>query len=394
MAHAQKRTRGGKVRWVARWSDGDGRERSRTFDTRREAAQHAHRMEAAERDRPDIAQARRTMTVEAWLDRWLDDYIAPRVAAGQRAPKTAVGYESNVRVHLVPQLGHLLLSELLVDDVDRMLTRIIASGRSPGTARSIRATLSTALTAAGRAGLVDRNAAQLAEPPPLPNPDPSSFTAAEVARIFAAAPAHRLGSAIAICLLCNLRASACVGLSWDDLDLDAATFRVSTTTHRVPQVAARVLPETGLVDSPRAKTDASGRPRRLPPLAVQILREQRAAQAQERLAADVWHDSGRAWTTTIGTRLDTDALRDAHYEILDAAGVPATSTSGKGRALHELRRTWAERTRRAGIPVEDAARAGGWSTHATMQRHYSATPDDRLDRASGAVADGLAWGDG
>lgn len=387
VAHAQKRTRNGTVRWVARWQDAAGRERSKTFDTRRAADAHAHAAEAA----AARAGVRRDLTVGQWLDEWLDDHVAPKVAAGRLAPKTAVGYESDVRIHLHPALGPIQLTDLRVTDVDQLLNRIIGSGRSPGTARSIRATLSVALTAAGRADLVDRNAAKLSEPPRLPAPQPSSFTSAEVDRILTAAGDHRLGTAIAFTLLTGVRASELAGLGWDDVDLERGTYTPSTTTHRIGSSAARVVPRTGLVDS-YTKNAASGRRTPLPSLAVEVLADQRRRQATERLAAARWSDSGRVWTTTIGTRLDGGALRSALFEILDDADVPRHTDDGRSRALHELRRTWTERMRRAGVPVEDAARLGRWSSPATMMRHYAATPEDRLHDAAHHAEDGLQWG--
>jgi integrase len=381
MASVQKRTRHGRTRWVARWRDGAGRDHSRTFDSRAAAAAFVHRAEADARSvRPEIATARATLTVGSWLDTWLDDVVAIRVTAGRLRPRTAAGYESTVRLHLAPAIGHLLLVDLRVADVDLLLDRLLAAGSAPATARHTRAVLSAALTAAGRADLVDRNVAQLAEPPTITTPPPSTFNDDELDRILAAAEEHRLGTAILFTVLTGRRLSAVVALDWDDVDLRAATYRVVRTTHRIPTSAARVA-TPGIVDGP-PKTQASGRLLPLPDAAVTLLRAHRRAQATERLAAVEWVGCDRIWTSTSGTPLEPRQLSLAFTRIRDAAGVSARSVSGRARGMHELRRTWTEHKRRAGVPLEDVVRLGGWATPTIMLRHYAASPDDRLRDAA------------
>lgn len=258
MAWVQKRTRQGRTTWVARWRDGSGSARSMSFERRADAAGHAHRAEeASRRTRPDIATARATLTVGDWLDGWLDDVVAIRVTAGRLRPRTAAGYETAVRLHIAPSVGHLMLVDLRVADVDLLLDRMMASGSAPATARHTRVTLSAALTAAARADLIDRNVAQLAEPPTIETPPPSTFCDDELDRIFEAAEVHRLGSAILFTLLTGRRLSAVVALDWADVNLREATYRVVRTTHRVPASAARVA-TPGIVDGP-PKTSASSR---------------------------------------------------------------------------------------------------------------------------------------
>lgn len=87
--------------------------------------------------------------------------------------------------------------------------------------------------------------------------------------------------------------------------------------------------------------------------------------------------------------LDPKTTDTAWRQILTAAGVPTTGTSGRGRGLHELRRTFATRLRAADIPLEDAARLGRWASAQVLLGHYAAVDDTRLRAAAGAGADGL-----
>ena len=115
MAWVQRKTRSGTTKWVARWRDAAGREHSRSFDKRGEAAAFAHDAETDARSRrPDIATARATLTIKDWLDSWLDEVVATRVRADRLRPRTAAGYETAVRLHIAPVVGHLLLVDQMI----------------------------------------------------------------------------------------------------------------------------------------------------------------------------------------------------------------------------------------------------------------------------------------
>ena len=255
MASVQKRTRGGRTRWVARWRDAAGRDRSKTFDKKSVAVQFAHEAERDDRSRPDLAELRRTLTVAAWLEQWLDEVVSARVRAGRLAARTAAGYESNVRVHLAPRLGSLMLDDLRVSDVDALMDSILASGKGPATARQARATLSSALTEAGRADLVDRNVARLAKPPAAPRARISTFDDDEYDRITDAAHDHRLGTAIAFGLLTGLRRSELAGPEWAGMGEDRSVWHCAIraapedpvlTDAQWAEAAREVMASTGL----------------------------------------------------------------------------------------------------------------------------------------------------
>src|SRR5574344_2700905 len=75
----QKRIRNGKARWVGRYRDPAGRERSRTFDTRREAQAWEHEREREMR-RGEWVDPRGAPTVEQLVR----EYEALAVKPGTR----------------------------------------------------------------------------------------------------------------------------------------------------------------------------------------------------------------------------------------------------------------------------------------------------------------------
>ena len=75
----QKRVRSGKTRWVGRYRDPAGRERSKTFDTRREAAAWEHEREREMR-RGEWVDPRGAPTIEQLVR----EYEALAVKPGTR----------------------------------------------------------------------------------------------------------------------------------------------------------------------------------------------------------------------------------------------------------------------------------------------------------------------
>ena len=134
------------------------------------------------------------LTLSDWFERWLD-IIAASVRVGELSPKTAAGYESHVRNHLRPRVGHIDVRKLTPGEVADLLRDIQASGRSPATAARVRATLSRSLSDAMRHELVHRNVAQIAKAAEDAQARASAFTRDEFERILEVLSDHRLGPA-------------------------------------------------------------------------------------------------------------------------------------------------------------------------------------------------------
>ena len=326
-----------------------------------------------------------------YLEQWLD-VVRSRVQAGGLAPSTGVGYERVTRRFLCPRLGLIPLRKLTLGHVEGLFGELQAEGYAPATIRHVRATLSRALSDAMRDELLYRNVARLVEPPHLDRRHPSAFTADEFRLIVAVCADDRLGALFLVAANCGLRRSEALGLLWRDVDLDAETFAVREGLHHVSKVAGRVTGQTGLVTS-RPKTDASGARLPLSSHAVELLRDHRRAQAQERLKCpQPWPNEPpdtHVFCSSIGTPLHPSNVARAWRRILERAGVPH-HTDGRPRGMHELRRTFATRLRDRGVPLEDVQRLGRWASSKMLLELYSASDGNRLRAAADAVGKAMS----
>ncbi len=328
------------------------------------------------------------VTLSGWFDRWSDS-IAASVQVGELSPKTAAGYESHVRNHLRPALGHVGIRRITPGDVADLMRRLQAHGLSPATATRVRATLSRALSDATRHELVHRNVAQIAKPPKTSRREPSAFSRDEFDRIQEVLHNHRIGALFLFGAYTGLRASELRGLRWGDIDLEGATYQVRRGLHRITKAAARVVGQTGLVES-KPKTQDSGNQLPIAKLAVELLRMHRERQREEReLAGTAWDDTGYIDTTPLGTPLEPSNLNHTWKNTLKEAGVNDRTADGRGRGLHELRRTFATRLRDRGVPLEDVQPLGRWPSPQVLLALYAASDQKRLRAAADEAADAL-----
>lgn len=268
-----------------------GRRRRKTVygRTRREAAE---KLKAAVRAHDDgllPAEADRR-TVAHYLEWWVTTVVPPSVR-----PTTARSYATNVRCHLIPELGDIQLAKLGPVDVQTMINAKLASGLKPRTVQYMHAILRRALGHAERWGLVSRNVAKLVDGPRVVRPEVVPFTPEEARRFLDAARENRLYALYAVAIAVGLRQGEALGLHWQDIDLDAGTLRVRTTVQRIGKEVLFLPPK-----SARSKRIVG-----IPPVCVEALRAHRRQQLEQRMAAGpdgktsgwpsprVW---GRRWT--------------------------------------------------------------------------------------------------
>ena len=137
----------------------------------------------------------------AW---WLEAVVKP-----SRRASTHRSYESLVRLHLRPTLGHLPLTGLTPQHVQAALHQRAAGplAGKPCAVQRMRDVLRSALKCALRCGLVARNAAALAEPPPYARPAVCPFTPEEARTFLAAIRGERLEALYAIALALGVMAT-------------------------------------------------------------------------------------------------------------------------------------------------------------------------------------------
>jgi len=167
----------------------------------------------------------KTLTVAAWLDRWLTDIVKPTTK-----PRTYDWYSTKVNSDISPRIGKVLLAALTPDQVRKMLKDIAKDGRV-STARGAHRTLRAALNAAMADGYVMRNVASLITPPASTAKEREVLSLDEAKKVLAATDRYAVRWALA--LFTGARQGESLGLGWDRVNLADETLDISWQLQRL-----------------------------------------------------------------------------------------------------------------------------------------------------------------
>jgi hypothetical protein len=108
MAHVRVRTTSRGRRYVARYQDADGKERSKTFRSQANAERFLIQVEAAKLSGTYQDPGAGRLTFDQWADRWWEVWAGDP----ERSPTTLASAESRLRLHLRPRFGRHKLGEI------------------------------------------------------------------------------------------------------------------------------------------------------------------------------------------------------------------------------------------------------------------------------------------
>ena len=196
-------------------------------EAERKLAQLQHTLDTGEYIKPT------KLKVGEHLQHWLRDYASTNVR-----PRTLEGYQMIVECHLIPKLGHIVLTQLQPSQIQAYCAEALRNGRSNGkgglssrTVKHHHRVLSGALNYAVRMNLVARNVAQAVTPPRPVNQEMNVLDEAGVEAFLAAAKETPYYHFFHLAVYTGLRRSELLGLRWKDIDLFLATLSVTQVMH-------------------------------------------------------------------------------------------------------------------------------------------------------------------
>lgn len=296
----------------------------------------------------------RSSLVGNFLDQWLAGRVNLR-------PSSVRFYRVAVDLYLKPELGHVRLSDLRADDIDRAFARVRqgVDGRgnpaSPARIGRLKTTLRAAINVAIKRGLVHINPAQHVEVVAHARPAVHVWDAATTGRFLDATSGTPYGALWHLIASFALRRGEAAGLCWSDVDLDLGVAVIAVQRKQVGKNIYEAAP----------KTKAGARTLSLDTGTVEVLRSHRMRQSAARLACGpAWVDSGLVFTVENGrgmqpqyvTRLFSRACRDGGFPLI---------------RLHDLRHTSASLGLAAGETLVEVSKRLGHSQLAITADTYT-----------------------
>lgn len=301
-------------RWTATISLEDGKRKSFYGKTRKEVKE---KLDAALLARKKMIDSGEKQVLDEYLFYWLNNVHKHVIGIA-----TYVDYEVIIRVHLIPALGKLKLSELTTQHVQMFLNSRLEMKLSTSRVHNIECVLSGALENAVIAGILPFNVCKGVRLPPVENEERTPLTTPQAKLFLDAAHQHRLYALFTVAIVLGLRRGETVALTWSDVDLEQGTLHIQNTASR--------LPGRGIVVR-KPKTKKSNRFIKMPSFIVNILKEHKAQQEQdkERLGG-IWLNQNLVFCNTFGGYVEPDYLLRILHTMLLKAQLPDVT-------FHDLR---------------------------------------------------------
>jgi integrase len=212
-------------------------------------------------------------TIEDYLKIWLNDYVKSNLS-----PKGYERYESIVRVHITPNLGKILLTELKPEHVQKYYTDKLNSGLSPRTVRYHHVVLHKALKTAVKWELIIRNVTDAVDPPRPRKTEMTTWDEIEVSKFLEAAKKTEYYPLFHTAIFTGMRRSELLALRWRDVDLTNSQISISRSLHQL---------KDGTFIFTQPKTVRSQRTIAISPSSISVLKELHEKQKLERLLQEI-----------------------------------------------------------------------------------------------------------
>jgi integrase len=323
----------------------DGRRKRKTIYARTKGEAQV-KLAKALRERDQGALVMKTMTVEAWLTRWLDRKSRPPKPL---KPQTMRSYRSKVDRYLIPHLGRHRLTDLRAAHIEAMYDAMRADGLAEATLRQTHAILQGALKDALRADHLSYNPIDKTIPPGTEKAQREQFTVNQARQVLTTAGEDARWW---LALFYGMRQGEVLGLDWQHVDLEHATLTIAQTLQ---------TSEDGTLFLGEPK---SARSKRILPLLPQVGVRLRLLWESEGRPTEglVFHRNGKP----VQPKRDWQDWRELIAEAsTEDSPLPVI-------ALHAARNSAASLMEAAGIPDRLVMQILGQSQVSTTHRYQSA----------------------
>lgn len=300
-------------------------------------------------------------TLGEYLNHWLKTY------AINKAPSTYNGYERIAKKHIIPQLGHILLTKLQPMHIQEYYSNRLQEGRrdksgglSPTTVRKHHALLREALEHALKWQKIHRNPADLTEPPVPQEAEIFPLEPDELDIVLDAAAGYRDKYLYTVAAYTGMREGELLALTWANTDIDN-----KEPVCRVRQTVG-FIPKKGFIFRPTAKSKKACREIPLPDIAVEALKKQRLMVKEEMLRAGPRYDKtlNLVFPNKIGKPMDPSDMTGRFKDLVIRTGFPRVR-------FHDLRHSHATMLLKQGIHPKIVQERLGHQTIGMAMDKYS-----------------------
>lgn len=296
-------------RWVASITlESGGRKRKYFYGKTRKEVQEQLKKALHEQQQGKLATGPK-QTVGQYFNRWLEEVHRPTLRIS-----TYTKYRSLLSKHVLPEIGHVQLSKLTLEQVQALYARKLKEGFAPSTIHAFHDLIHRGLDQAVRWKLIGENVSENVSLPRVRKQEIQTLTSKQARQLLDTAKGHLLETLLAVALATGMRRGELLGLRWQDIDFDTMSLQVCRT---VGFGKGRKY----VVNEPKT---ASGRRRIiLPQFAVDALKQHRIQQLERRLqVGGAWVDCDLVFCDAVGDYFPLSSLEHFFQVLLKQAGLP------------------------------------------------------------------------
>lgn len=206
----------------------------------------------------------RDMTFGDYAKNWLETSKNSHLAHS-----TYIRYLSLLNTHLLPRLGDIRLQHLTKNHINAAVLGMSQTGQSPRSQQQARAVLSSCLSSAVKAELINHNPVTRSERIKQRRTEIKPLTALEVKNLLTTFQGTAMEARLRIALLYGLRQGEALGLQWSDIDFNTSKVSIKKQLQNVNGKKVFVP----------LKSESSRRTLELDPITLKCLRSHKSQQA-------------------------------------------------------------------------------------------------------------------
>ena len=229
----------------ARYRDRTGKQITKTFKQKADAVVW-EREHLRSRDLDAFGVVQTSDTVATWFHQWLD--LSRHLASSTRAI-----YNRDMERYVLPAIGDHRLAHLTADDIDTLLTSLLAKNYAPSSVHRVYRTIRRMLEVAVERHKIPTNPARNVKPPRIPHREMRFLTIEEV-ELLADTVGDRFRSWVLVAAYGGLRWGEMLALRPEDakgtvLNVQAQLVETSTGFQRMPPKSASGRRKVSLPES-------------------------------------------------------------------------------------------------------------------------------------------------
>lgn len=293
------------------------------------------------------------ITVEEWLQKWMDEYMLFSIRE-----QTWKSYESVIRLHIIPNLGNRKVASLTTSVVQKFYNKLLSEGKSSSLVRDAHLILHQAMDVAVKENLVAKNPTNGTKIPKVQYKPKNILNETQLEMFMEAIKKDALWYDFFYTeITTGLRRGELCGLKWCDFN---------ETTGQLNVVRTVTTRKGGGLKTGETKTQKGTRTIYLPPSTVKLLSERRNKVSSEWIFPNLYDNSKPINPSTAYLKLKA---------ILKNTGLPSIR-------FHDLRHTFATHALSSGVDARTLSGILGHTNASFTLDTYTHVTNDMQKNAS------------